>query len=189
MTALEVADQVRKRAWETLTPARRADLGAVEALLAESPPTSAWHPDAACRTGEAPPDRWYPEGGQTGAQARQVCETKCPVRLQCLAQAVRDDERHGIWGGASWRQIEAMRIALGLAEMPGSADDNSCANDHEWTTESLRWTDSGRPVCRICIAAQGRAARARRQVARRVEAATSSLVVARRRHGLTQTRG
>lgn len=46
-------------------------------------------------------------------EAKKYCfgpngRTPCPVRRQCLAHAIVNDEEHGIWGGLSHRERNAL---------------------------------------------------------------------------------
>lgn len=64
----------------------------------------AWRRDAACQgeMGEAfyPPLRPEKRSAKTAreARAKAVC-AGCPVREECLEQAIATGERYGIWGG------------------------------------------------------------------------------------------
>ena len=53
---------------------------------------------------------WFPERGQHDrvVQAKALCAI-CPVRVQCLEQALVDGETIGIWGGLSGREMRAER--------------------------------------------------------------------------------
>jgi len=42
-------------------------------------------------------------------QAKALC-AKCPVRELCLDYAIRNDEKHGIWGGMNRRE----RVAFAM---------------------------------------------------------------------------
>lgn len=47
------------------------------------------------------------------AQAKTYCfgpngKTPCPVRKECLMDAIQRDEMHGIWGGLSHRERNAL---------------------------------------------------------------------------------
>lgn len=49
---------------------------------------------------------WFPEGAgpiprAIEAAAKRICHD-CPIRVECLALAVANDEQHGIWGGISF---------------------------------------------------------------------------------------
>lgn len=50
-------------------------------------------------------DDFYPEGGQRQVRiaydrARVLC-AECPVAQRCLEYALDNEERHGMWGGAT----------------------------------------------------------------------------------------
>lgn len=62
---------------------------------------SDWRGRAACSRLE--PDIFYPVGDGAYARemtgiAKQAC-LSCPVRAECLRQALETGERYGIWGG------------------------------------------------------------------------------------------
>lgn len=47
------------------------------------------------------------------AQAKAICfgyddKPECPVRKECLKEAIKNDEQHGIFGGLSHRERNAM---------------------------------------------------------------------------------
>jgi Transcription factor WhiB len=67
----------------------------------------AWHARAACRGMGT--DAFFPRLGETGMEARAIC-ARCPVRRECLATAMNDDER-GIWGGQADRDRAQLRRA------------------------------------------------------------------------------
>ena len=62
---------------------------------------------------------WYPPRDKNlyteiADKAKAVCFGKdgkpaCPVRLECLLEADRTDEPHGIWGGMSHRERNALK--------------------------------------------------------------------------------
>jgi WhiB family redox-sensing transcriptional regulator len=58
------------------------------------------------------PDLWFPEKGGSTREAKKTC-VGCPVRTECLAFALDNDERFGIWGGMSER--ERRRLVKGIA--------------------------------------------------------------------------
>lgn len=60
-----------------------------------------WIPDVAVPC-QSDPDAWFPESGRA-ATAVKFCRG-CPVRVDCAAAALAQDERHGIWGGLTARQ-------------------------------------------------------------------------------------
>lgn len=74
----------------------------------------AWRRQAICR-GDAAADFFTPFGGETRRQraARErraiaVC-ADCPVRADCLADAVGRDERYGIWGGRAFDERTSLK--------------------------------------------------------------------------------
>jgi WhiB family transcriptional regulator, redox-sensing transcriptional regulator len=60
-----------------------------------------WYDRAACL--EADADTFFPEKGGSSRPAKRVC-APCAVRSECLAYALANDERFGIWGGLSERE-------------------------------------------------------------------------------------
>ena len=77
-----------------------------QAALEISPP--AWMRDAACV--DVGGDLWFPEQGESATAAKKVCGA-CPVRLACLAYAVQNSERWGVWGGTSERERRRLEEA------------------------------------------------------------------------------
>ncbi|GIH89911.1 hypothetical protein Psi01_05410 [Planobispora siamensis] len=59
---------------------------------------NAWQNLAHCA--EADPEIFFPERWDEAstAEAKSVCAS-CPVRFECLTDALQRMERHGIWGG------------------------------------------------------------------------------------------
>jgi WhiB family transcriptional regulator, redox-sensing transcriptional regulator len=95
-----------------------AMMDAIIADLFVDPPT--WHAQAACADMDR--DRFFPgPGGSNGAQTQQakaVCAA-CPVRADCLAEALEHDLQ-GIWGGLTDRERTALkRDAHGRANESG----------------------------------------------------------------------
>ena len=66
------------------------------ALLADIP----WMRDALCAEPRYKPDVWFPIKGEGTSAAKAVCQ-QCAVRDACLAYAIREDIRDGVWGGAT----------------------------------------------------------------------------------------
>ena len=60
-----------------------------------------WAEDALCA--QTDPELFFPDKGGTCAPARRVC-ARCPVRAECLQDALDTGERFGIRGGLSERQ-------------------------------------------------------------------------------------
>ena len=74
-------------------------------------PTPSWLDRAACSDDVA--DLFFqPQAAHGGdyAPARSVCR-RCPVQSECLTHALDNDERYGMWGGATPAERERMRPA------------------------------------------------------------------------------
>jgi hypothetical protein len=79
---------------------------------------------------------WFPPRDKDlykkiASEAKSICFGKdglpeCPVRVACLLYAEKNDEQHGIWGGLSHRERNALRRK---AEKNGSTL-------KEWVTEN-----------------------------------------------------
>lgn len=75
-----------------------------------------WRAEAACA--EADTEIFYPPRDKTlytkiATQAKRYCNgakggSPCPVRANCLWEAIVTDEQHGIWGGLSHRERNAL---------------------------------------------------------------------------------
>lgn len=63
-----------------------------------------WAPRAACR--RAAPDALFVRGAEQN-QAKQVCRA-CPVRTECLAEALDNQIEWGVWGGMTERERRAL---------------------------------------------------------------------------------
>jgi WhiB family transcriptional regulator, redox-sensing transcriptional regulator len=62
-----------------------------------------WQDRAACRGANAqlffgPDDERWEDREVREAKAKAIC-ARCPVREQCLSEALMNSIRHGIWGG------------------------------------------------------------------------------------------
>lgn len=57
-----------------------------------------WRPRAACRGQD--PEIFYPTSGEPRRDAIIICH-KCPVRTECLNEAIDFGDNHGIWGGTT----------------------------------------------------------------------------------------
>lgn len=64
-----------------------------------------WTLLAVCRNN--PPDALFVRGAAQQS-AKRVC-TGCPVRLECLADALDNGIDHGVWGGMTDRERRALR--------------------------------------------------------------------------------
>jgi len=63
-----------------------------------------WSASAACRG--ADPDALFVQGAEQ-QQAKQVC-MRCPVRTECLADALDNRVEFGVWGGMTERERRAL---------------------------------------------------------------------------------
>lgn len=64
------------------------------------PEREPWMDDALCT--QVDPEAFFPPKGGSNRDAKKLC-AECPVRAECLAYALENDERFGIWGGLSPR--------------------------------------------------------------------------------------
>jgi len=67
-----------------------------------------WTTDALCA--QVDPELFYPESGAPNRDAKRVCG-RCEVRAECLAYALANRERFGVWGGTTERERRRMRRA------------------------------------------------------------------------------
>ena len=65
-----------------------------------------WTASASCGTGHVAPDTLFAEGSAQ-REVRTVC-FGCPVRLQCLADALDSRTDFGVWGGMTERERRAL---------------------------------------------------------------------------------
>ena len=63
-----------------------------------------WSAKAACRTSE--PDQLFVTGADQH-KAKAICSS-CPVRVQCLAEALDNRIEWGVWGGLTERERRAV---------------------------------------------------------------------------------
>ena len=73
----------------------------VAMILHEAWTRDTWRQAAACRGYEA--NTFYPETPEGVAVAKRIC-AGCKVREMCLETALRNQERHGVWGGLTERE-------------------------------------------------------------------------------------
>jgi WhiB family redox-sensing transcriptional regulator len=66
-----------------------------------------WNTMGNCRSGD--PDRMFVTGAAQ-QKARLVCRN-CPVLKQCLAMALTEKIKYGVWGGTTERERRAIRKA------------------------------------------------------------------------------
>lgn len=79
-------------------------------------PVHTWRYEARCKGEET--DTFYPPRDKEqykiiATQAKSFClgenkKNPCPVQKECLWDAVQRDEPHGIWGGLSHRERNAL---------------------------------------------------------------------------------
>jgi WhiB family redox-sensing transcriptional regulator len=63
-----------------------------------------WPSMAACRNGD--PDALFVQGAEQNV-AKRICRA-CPVRNECLADALDNRTEFGVWGGMTERERRAM---------------------------------------------------------------------------------
>jgi WhiB family redox-sensing transcriptional regulator len=113
MTATTVSADVAAM-FETLVKldadmsARAASLVLGESVDTDNPDD--WTDRALCA--QTDPEAFYPEKGGSTREAKKVCAS-CPVAAECLAYALANDERFGIWGGKSERERRALKKKAG----------------------------------------------------------------------------
>jgi WhiB family redox-sensing transcriptional regulator len=77
-----------------------------------------WRDKARCFDKDPTTEIFFPPRDKTrykdlAAQAKVMClgpnkKNPCPVRSECLWEAIDSDEQHGIWGGLSHRERNAL---------------------------------------------------------------------------------
>jgi WhiB family transcriptional regulator, redox-sensing transcriptional regulator len=80
-----------------------------------------WLDDALCRDHELV--TFFPEHGQRAAPALEICG-RCPVRNECLADALECGDEHGIRGGmtAGARRVHRTNIERRAADNDSDSD-------------------------------------------------------------------
>ncbi len=63
-----------------------------------------WPSLAACRNGD--PDALFVQGAEQNI-AKRICRS-CPVRMECLADALDNRVEFGVWGGMTERERRAL---------------------------------------------------------------------------------
>jgi WhiB family redox-sensing transcriptional regulator len=64
-------------------------------------------------------DMFFPEKGESSRPAKSICH-RCEVTAECLASAMKNGERFGIWGGVAVRDRRKLRRATSPTELPAS---------------------------------------------------------------------
>jgi WhiB family transcriptional regulator, redox-sensing transcriptional regulator len=57
---------------------------------------------------ETDPEVFFPEGGESPRQAKQVC-SMCDYKVECLAYALKNPDLSGVWGGTTPSERQRMR--------------------------------------------------------------------------------
>ncbi|WP_433241467.1 WhiB family transcriptional regulator [Streptosporangium sp. CA-135522] len=78
-----------------------------------------WRDFARCA--EIDSETFFPEKGGSASDAKQICRS-CEVRNECLASALANHERFGVWGGLSERERRPLLSATDCAEARGVGD-------------------------------------------------------------------
>ena len=73
-----------------------------------------WRGQALCA--QTDPALWFPEQGASARDAKAICNgdsrrDPCPMRAECLADALANDEKWGIWAGTTERERRKLRKA------------------------------------------------------------------------------
>ena len=77
-----------------------------------------WTVDALCA--QTDPEAFFPEKGGSTKDAKRICG-ECEVAAECLAYALRNDERFGIWGGKSERERRKLKPSGGEPKQTGAS--------------------------------------------------------------------
>ena len=51
---------------------------------------------------------FFPQKGGSTKEAKRICE-ECPVKLECLEDALENEEGHGVWGGMTANERKTLR--------------------------------------------------------------------------------
>ncbi|HZR48714.1 MAG TPA: WhiB family transcriptional regulator [Streptosporangiaceae bacterium] len=79
-----------------------------------------WAQHAVCADTDS--EIFFPAHDDPGTEAKQICR-RCPVRRECLAFAITNDERFGIWGGLDPDERRNLRRSLQRRKAPAAAAD------------------------------------------------------------------
>ena len=113
---------------------------------------STWRDDAACKGLDT--TLFHPERGANVKRAKQVCQG-CSVVGECLAYALVNYEKHGIWGGMSERQRRDLRAKLTRA---GLLSPPLAPIQHGTEAGFSAHRRRGETPCRLCVEARNAAA-------------------------------
>lgn len=70
-----------------------------------------WRDEALCP--QTDPDAFFPDKGGSTKPAKQICG-RCKVSADCLAYALENGIREGVWGGMSGRERRLYAIENGI---------------------------------------------------------------------------
>lgn len=116
-----------------------------------------WQDSAACIGADTA--IFFPESGDPVGPAKALCRA-CPVREQCLADALERGEVHGVWGGLSVKERRKYRRQHGLLRKPGGQPQPiNHGTNGGYHTHRRR----GQQPCDACSQAHIRYQRARRE--------------------------
>ena len=80
-------------------------------------PDDDWRARGLCRT-HPEPDLWYPDKGGDSRPSKRICNgdeangiPACPVKAECLRDALEKDDAFGVYGGLSARQRRPLQRA------------------------------------------------------------------------------
>lgn len=103
-----------------------------------------WMALAECRGMD--PELFHPGWGESVSEAREVCR-RCEVQAECLAYAVNNAERFGVWGGKSERERRSIRRRL-AGKPPRPTIEHGTARGY-WQHRN----DGDMPACGPCVEA------------------------------------
>lgn len=110
-----------------------------------------WRERALCA--QTDPEAFFPEKGGSVREAKKVCR-RCPVRAECLADAVAHREQWGIWGGLTIRERRPLYPEL---PAPVTARRNQGSQGCGTAAGYQRHWRDGEPSCDACREAASRA--------------------------------
>lgn len=107
-------------------------------------------------------DMFFPEKGAGTREAKAVCNgtagrPPCPVKDKCLASAMKNDERFGVWGGLSEHERDRLRRKSGAPRRPHPLQPITHGTPAGYTTHRRR----GEEACRPCLDARSLSQRLR----------------------------
>lgn len=76
-------------------------------------PRSSWVERSACAVSSGP----FLAAKPDPAECKAVCRT-CPVQALCLAYAIANDEKDGVWGGMTRTERKAHKLKIDVSHVP-----------------------------------------------------------------------